>query len=181
MRNQRQRIPIPHTIFFFLLFPLTSLQYVKSQGLDLIKRTCRQTDDFDFCLTTLQAVNGSYSADLAGLENITVTLGIRNATSTLYLINVLFQRTRWGTPLSDYLEKCEEMYSYALISLRFAVDQLRKRAYAQVRSAIAESIVNVVGCDDQKIYSPPLAKQNQDLMKLGELALSILKLTGYQG
>ncbi|CAN6448825.1 unnamed protein product [Victoria cruziana] len=181
MRDRRKAVPIPCTIFLFLLFPLTCRHHVKSQGLEFIKRTCRQTDDLAFCLTTLQAVNGSYGADLPGLDNIAVKLGIRNATSTLSLINVFLQRTRFGTPLNDYLEKCQEKYSYALISLRFAVDQLRNRAYGRVKSAVAESILNVDACDHQRINSPPLAKQNQDLRKLGDLALSIVKLIGFAG
>ncbi|KAF3772581.1 putative invertase inhibitor [Nymphaea thermarum] len=149
------------------------------EGIQFIKKTCKQTLDYSFCLTTLQADNRSFHANLTGLDAIAMEMGLKNATSTLsYISKLLNQKTDPYTKAC--LKDCKELYSSTIDSFKSGIENLGAKRYDDVNVEISAAMTNADTCEtgftDGDGGASPLTKQNQNLMNLGSLALAILKL-----
>nr|VVV81265.1 unnamed protein product [Nymphaea colorata] len=166
-------------LFFLAFFSASSVHVNGEEGIEFIKKTCNQTLDYSFCLTTLQADNRSSHANLTGLDVIAMEMGVKNATSTLsYISKLLKQKTDPYTKAC--LKDCNELYSSSIDSFKSGIENLGAKRYDDVNVDISAAMTNVDTCEtgftDGNGGASPLTKQNQNLMNIGSLTLAILKL-----
>ncbi|CAN6486448.1 unnamed protein product [Victoria cruziana] len=173
----------PAIICIFFLLGIFSVSLVRvngsEEGIEFLEKTCNRTLDYDFCLTTLQADQRSYRANITWLGYISIDLGIKNATSALsYISKLLKQKTDPYTKAC--LKDCKQLYSSAIDSLKSGAESLKAERYDDVNVEISAAMTDADTCEtgftDREGGASPLTKENQNLMNLGSLGLAILEL-----
>ncbi|KAF3795782.1 putative invertase inhibitor [Nymphaea thermarum] len=114
-----------------------------------------------------------------GLDAIVMEMGVTNATSTLsYISKLLTQKTDPYTKAR--LKDCNELYSNTIDSFKSGIENLGAKRYDDVNMEISAAMTNADTCEtgftEGDGGASPLTKQNQNLVKLGGLALQILEL-----
>ncbi|KAF3792888.1 hypothetical protein EJ110_NYTH10680 [Nymphaea thermarum] len=135
---------------------------VGAEGIELLKKPCKQKEDYNFCFTTLQTDSRSRHANLFGLNITAMEIVIKKVTSTLsYISQLLKQKT----------DRCTKL------TLEFGIEELRAKQYHDVNWKISGVIETADFC--QSGLTPggcggaaALTRQNQNLKNLGNLALS---------
>ncbi|WVZ22635.1 hypothetical protein V8G54_001179 [Vigna mungo] len=169
--------------FFFLLL-LAHLQpeaLVKGDG-TLIKKTCKNTDYFDLCFSSLKSDPSSTNADPKGLAVIMVGIGMANATSTsLYLSSQTQLLGTANDSIKRVLKECAEKYTYANDALQASAQDLANEAYDYASMHIAAASDYPSVCHNMYkryqglVYPPELARREDGLKRICDVAMRIVQ------
>ncbi|WOL01648.1 invertase inhibitor [Canna indica] len=108
-----------HSLFLVLLALL--IPSFSSAASPTIESACKDFVDPNFCITSLQVVNGSESADLRGLAGISLRLAVFNATGTFAKLET-FKKTTTDAGVLNSVAACEILYRNAATTLQFAAE-----------------------------------------------------------
>ncbi|XP_031277620.1 putative invertase inhibitor [Pistacia vera] len=153
---------------------------------DLVHQTCKkcaQNDpnlNYNFCVTSLEAVPSSHCADLRQLGMISINLTRRNVTNTRSYINELLKNKKSDPFMSSCLTDCYELYSDAISTLQQAIKDYKSKQYEDANFEISSVMDASTTCEDgfkeQKGLVSPLTKRNNNSFQLSVIALSIINM-----
>lgn len=97
---------------------------------DFIQKTCKNTQYFDLCISSLKSNPSSSQSDLKGLATIMVNVGIANASDIYaYLSSQQLSSSRSDTNMKMVYQLCASKYSYANDSLKSSLQDLSLEDY----------------------------------------------------
>ncbi|KAL6502174.1 hypothetical protein OROHE_024767 [Orobanche hederae] len=150
-------------------------QQLKGQTL-LIETTCRNTSNYQLCISTLHASPSSSTADVAGLGLImveAVRVKAEEAFSTVDRLKKLYP------DLTDVLEKCGNAYNAVLkTDVAEAVAGLTKGVPKFAEFGMADAAWEAEICEgsyEGEAVESPLSRVNKDLHELAEIAVGIIR------
>ncbi|OVA02474.1 Pectinesterase inhibitor domain [Macleaya cordata] len=167
---------------FLCLFLLHHLIFASAS----IKETCKKCAEkspvlnYDFCVTSLQAVPESKTSNAQGLGIISLELAQTNATDTISFIQKLLKYKDFkDTYTKQCLKDCLDLYSDAIPRLVQSIGAFRSNDYVNANIWISALMDAAMTCEDgfdegRKVS--PLKKQNYDFYQLCDIALIITKL-----
>nr|GLL44842.1 putative invertase inhibitor [Ipomoea trifida] len=174
----------------FLIPPATIKPAEATPFIDLINSTCTQCAqnsavfNYDFCVTSLQAVPITHAANLEGIAVVAVELALQNATATVSTIEeMLASAAAASDPFAvRCLRDCLELYADAIAMLvesfweffsrRFSTANILLSAVMETASTCQEGFAEKEG----ERAAPPLTEENDNLFQLSDIALCITKL-----
>ncbi|GMP76262.1 hypothetical protein CsSME_00033019 [Camellia sinensis var. sinensis] len=113
----------------FCLFSLHAILIVSTQSSastsqknsNLIRQTCRRTNNFNLCVTSLESDPRSLKADVKGLARISLQQVLGKANQTLQIVGKLFNQTHefefFGTCIEEYNKAVSIELPGAIIAL----------------------------------------------------------------
>ncbi|KAM7525372.1 hypothetical protein LguiA_015274 [Lonicera macranthoides] len=176
------------SFFSFFLFFLVAPQNISTNTLPvhLINTTCKTCAktsiifNYDFCLTSLQAVPVSHVTNLPGLAIVAMELAFGNATATVSAIEKM-KTGSWFDPFArECLTDCLEMYADAMSMIVDSIRDFLMEQYGNANtlmSAVMEAATTCEeGFEDKEGEVTPLTKENYNLFELSDIALCIINL-----
>ncbi|KAG2669094.1 hypothetical protein I3843_14G018400 [Carya illinoinensis] len=171
------------TIWFFLMF---STFHAKNAN-NLIPETCKkcaQKDPnliYNFCVTSLQAAPGSYSAsNLRELGKISINLINLNVTNTTRSVKKLLASKKLDPYVKACLNDCYDLYSGAGTASKQAMKDYKNKRYEDANIEVSSIIDASTTCEDgfkeKKGVVSPLTKINNSTFQLSAIALSIISM-----
>lgn len=163
---------------------LSTLLFLLPFSIATLDQTCRrvtQADqwNYNFCITSLQVVPGSRTADDRGVAVIAAQLLQANYTSIVDKAKKLLNDKGLSPSMTKALGGCLNVYQPASQSLQTAVNKLRsfyvKEAVAYMRSAVGAPDGCALAFYQFRVKSP-LLKENANARTLGNIALAIVAL-----
>lgn len=185
MENTMKCPSISHLLLLLLFCSILPSLASTVKGAKFIKETCKKAAlsdpnlSYNFCVTSLQAVPASHSANLQKLGAISANLALINSTNTTKRLNDLLKRGP-DKYTKERLLQCKEVYSEAMQTLKksitaFLVENLED-ANIWVSAAYDDAFTCEQGFTERGGGASPLKKENGNLMQLCSIALSITHL-----
>ncbi|MQM17971.1 hypothetical protein Taro_050954 [Colocasia esculenta] len=153
---------------------------------DLITSTCRHTDYFDICMSTLQSNPDSRNADVKGLALISLEVCIAHAEGTIsYMRQLRGNASTTGRADGDKyetqcLDDCATEYDDALDDLRKSVGKQQSGDYDSVNAMVSGAMTDSDTCEggfgERPGYTSPLTERNDYFAKLCSNSLAITGL-----
>ncbi|XP_031098818.1 putative invertase inhibitor [Ipomoea triloba] len=170
--------------FLFLIPPAT---IEATPFIDLINSTCTQCAqnsavfNYDFCVTSLQAVPITHAANLEGIAVVAVELALQNATATVSTIEEMLACAAASDPFAvRCLRDCLELYADAIAMLVESFWEFFSRRFSTANillSAVMETASTCQeGFTEKEGEMAPLTEENDNLFQLSDIALCITKL-----
>ncbi|CAN6813817.1 unnamed protein product, partial [Brassica oleracea] len=117
-------------IFLLLLLVILSSTLLSVKSNTTTKTTCKTTNYYRLCVSTLKSDPRSPTADTKGLATIMVGFGMKSATATAtYIAGNHTAAAANDTILKKVLKDCSDKYALAADSLRLTVQYLDDEAY----------------------------------------------------
>ncbi|CAK9173351.1 unnamed protein product [Ilex paraguariensis] len=177
---------ISFCFLFFLLPHENNSSSVNAVSVDLVNTTCKQCAsksaifNYDFCVTSLQAVSISHVTNLQGLAIIAMELALGNATSTISTIEKMMTSGTFDPFAMDCLRDCVDLYADAasmLVSSIAAFLQEYFDAANVLMSAVMEATSTCEdGFTEKEGEVTPLTTENYNLSELSGISLCIINL-----
>ncbi|KAK9030281.1 hypothetical protein V6N11_031709 [Hibiscus sabdariffa] len=115
--------------FFYIFLVSLPLASLTNGDADLIQKTCKITNYYDLCVSTLESDPTSMGLDTKGLVLILVRVATANATNTSTFLSSESLSTTNDTTLKKVLKECSDKYVYAGDALRASVQDLASESY----------------------------------------------------
>ncbi|KAJ6328249.1 hypothetical protein OIU77_010022 [Salix suchowensis] len=135
---------------------------------------------YNFCLTSLQAVNHSQCADLRDLGLMSIKLTKSNVTNTRYYVKKLLKNTKWDPFIRACLNDCLELYSDAIPTLKQAMKDFKSKHYEDANIEVSSVIDAATTCEDgfkeREGAVSPLTKRNNDTFQLSAIVLAVISM-----
>lgn len=145
------------------------------EGSDLIESTCKNTPNYELCLSTLRSDPRSSSADVAGLGLIVVDAVKAKATSIVDTINKL---KKSKPEYKHQLEDCSSRYNAILkADVPEAVEALTKGDPKFAEDGMADAAVEAQACENGfKGSNSPLSYESKAVYNLSVVARAIIRM-----
>lgn len=163
-------------------FPVILLAILHMHGItqlkdqNLIETTCRNTPNYQLCISILHADPSSATADVAGLGLIVVDAVKAKAEAALSAIDNL----KWFHPeLTNALDLCRISYIAVLkADIPEAVAALTKGVPKFAEFGMADAAWEAEICEGRfdRVAESPLSGVNKDLHDLAQVATCIIKI-----
>ncbi|OAY79808.1 putative invertase inhibitor [Ananas comosus] len=134
---------------------------------------------YEFCVTSLQVVPESRTANLSQLTIITTQLSIKNFTHALGVIAQLLKNHSLSHLQREVLETCQEVYNYGVDANKQAIEDVKAGDIFSASSNLSAAADAPVNCEDafSEAKEASLLPREDDLAsKISNLALGILAL-----
>ncbi|GFZ13879.1 hypothetical protein Acr_24g0000690 [Actinidia rufa] len=166
-------------LFLFHAFLLASTQPSAQQGDALIRATCKSTNNFTLCVSTLQSDPRSFKADVKGLAHITLEIVLSKAKQTLTAIGNLFKNTMDPVLFRKY-GTCILQYNRTVSStLPQAIKALETNDNGASKQGAQDAATSVQTCGVQSASNEfPVSTQNKLVQDLALVAKSIISTLG---
>ncbi|EYU19077.1 hypothetical protein ABFS82_13G185100 [Erythranthe guttata] len=141
----------------------------------LIESTCRNTPNYQLCISILRASPHSGTADMAGLGLILVDAIKAKTEAALLAIDEVKQL---HPELTQALEECRRTYNAVLkADIPEAVAGLKKGVPKFAESGMVDTAWEADICEGSfgSVAQPPLSGVNKDLHDLAEVAASVIR------
>ncbi|XP_057475476.1 cell wall / vacuolar inhibitor of fructosidase 1-like [Actinidia eriantha] len=165
-------------LFLFNVFLSATARPSAQPGDALIRATCKSTDNFALCVSTLESDPRSFKADVKGLAEITLGIVRSKANQTLYAIGDVFKNTM-DPDLFRFLGTCIGDYDQTVSStLPQAIKALETNNYGAAKQGVEDAGTSVQDCVDAiggklpEIIKPD--KLVQDLILVAKSIISTL-------
>ncbi|THU54820.1 hypothetical protein C4D60_Mb11t00100 [Musa balbisiana] len=132
-----------HLLFFLL--PFVFLPCFSAAVSETMGKACNQTLDSVFCITSLQAVPKSDSADLPALALIALNLTYSNVTSSATKLLAL-QREATSPAIKNSFEACLMLYNNIFQPLRWASQFFVAKHYDVAQAMFATPLFAPTNC-----------------------------------
>ncbi|KAI3459199.1 hypothetical protein Pfo_015862 [Paulownia fortunei] len=167
------KIPISVILLIFMNLHANAISEQKDQK--LMETTCKNTPNYQLCITTLRASRGSATADVAGLGLIMVGAVKAKTKQALSAINKL---SKSGNPkLSQALQQCTDAYNAVLkADVPEAVEALTKGDPKFAENGMADAAVEADSCEGGfEGAKSPLSGVNKAVRDLAVVARAIIR------
>ncbi|XP_059278091.1 cell wall / vacuolar inhibitor of fructosidase 1-like [Lycium ferocissimum] len=161
---------------FFPMMMLISM-FTNKDNTTLIHNTCKNTPNYQLCISTLQSDPRSSDADITVLGLVMVDAVKKKTVEIMESIKELEKTNpKWKIPLNE----CSLFY-YAVIKADVpeAVDGLKKGVPKFAEMGMDDTAVEAEICEysfKENGLNSPLSKKNRDLMDLSNVAKSIIRM-----
>lgn len=152
---------------------------VSKRGTGLIQETCKHTDYYNLCVSSLELDPRSLNADIKELALILVELLLAKANETLLHVGDLFKKVSdpalyryYGTCIEEYRAIVERQMPEAIGALQ-SDDHMVSKNDAEAAAAHADSCEEQVAGEAQ-----PFSDQNKAVHDLSLVTSSILGILG---
>ncbi|KAI4317116.1 hypothetical protein L6164_025019 [Bauhinia variegata] len=171
-----------NTLFPFLLILLLLAQahgVVKADTL-LIQKTCKNTNYYKLCYSSLKSDPRSRKADPKGLAAIMIGIGMTNATATSSFLSSELIATTNDTVLRRVFKECADKYKYAGDALQDSLQDLANDLYDYAYLHITAAADYPNACHNAfkryrgLVYPPQLAPREDALKHICDVALAIV-------
>ncbi|KAJ4727325.1 Pectinesterase inhibitor [Melia azedarach] len=165
-------------LLFFTFHAITAHNIVRETC-----KKCAQSDpnlSYNFCLTSLQAVQSSHCANLRELGIISMKLTRQNLTNTKSFIKELLKNKKLDPFTKGCLNDCFELYSDAIPTLKQTLKDYKSKHYEDANIGVSSVLDACTTCEDgfkeKQDAVSPLSKRNNDTFQLSAIALSIINM-----
>lgn len=144
-------------------------------GNDLIENTCKNTPNYQLCVSTLQSDPRSFDTDVYGLGLVLVDAVKAKATFTVDSIKKLKgSNPEFILPLIE----CSILYNAILkADIPEAIEALRKGVPKFAENGMIDAALEVQICENSfKQSNSPLTRMNKDVYDLSVVAKSIIRM-----
>ncbi|KAL7090515.1 hypothetical protein ACP275_12G045800 [Erythranthe tilingii] len=118
------------SLFLFLSIFFTSLFNPILSSSDLIQQTCKNTQYYELCVSSLKSDSSSSKADSAkGLALIMVRVGMANASATNSYLSSKMPSVANGSSMKKAMKECSEKYASANDALVNSYQDLSAEMY----------------------------------------------------
>ncbi|KAJ1420844.1 Pectinesterase inhibitor domain [Sesbania bispinosa] len=161
------------------LFNFTFASSTDSVSHKQIKAICGQTQNPDFCITSLEGYLGDEKANLNKLGIVSILLATSQARLNKYVVEQLIQTMVNLDPTTKtHLEKCQVDYDVTLDKLQSAYRLSDKKDYKGMVKFVydADMMTNActIECMQLQDSLSPWKEENQKMVWLNNIALVIL-------
>lgn len=170
---------LPVIAFHLIIFPRPSI--FAAADMILIQKTCKNTEYYDLCVSSLKSNPRSSNVDTKGLANIMIGVGLANATATSsYLSSQLLSGAANDTTIKKVLKECADKYTYAGDSLQASAQDLATEdydyAYLHISAAAdyPNACHNAFRRSPALAYPPELARREDGLKQICDVVLGII-------
>lgn len=175
------KVQISQTFLFFFLLHLTLLpisRCLNNKQDDLLHKTCKLTNHYNLCLSTLNSNPKSKNAtNVQGLAQITLELALTEANNTLWFVGGLFSKTS-DPMLFRLFGTCIEEYKDAVTShIPQAIHALNSSNYGASKQGLIDAVGDVKTCNVQLVdESPVMTRRNNFVHRLLDAGSQIVSL-----
>ncbi|KAL7178341.1 hypothetical protein ACSBR2_031487 [Camellia fascicularis] len=166
-------------LFFLHAILLVSTQSSAStsqKNINLIRQTCRRTNNFNLCVASLESDPRSLKADVKGLARISLQQVLAKANQTLQIVGKLFNQTHDRIEY-EFLGTCIEEYNKAVsIELPGAIIALDSNDYGESKQGAANVRDDANLCEQQWASGSPVTNQNHAVRDLSMVAFGIISI-----
>ncbi|XP_044500926.1 putative invertase inhibitor [Mangifera indica] len=170
-------------LFIIFFFFISGYQITADNLVNQTCKKCAQGDpnlNYNFCLTSLEAVPSSHCANLRQLGMISINLIRSNVTDTKSYINELLKKKKLDPFMRSCLTDCFELYSDTIPTLQQATKDCKFKHYEDANIEISSVMDASATCEDgfkekEDAFSP-LTKRNNNTFQLSAIALSIINM-----
>ncbi|XP_057511185.1 putative invertase inhibitor [Actinidia eriantha] len=173
-------------LFFLLIIPHENFSPVTGLPDDLVNTTCKQCADkstvfnYDFCLTSLQPIPTSHVTNLQGLALFAMELALGNVTNTFWSIEKMLTSGRFDPYSLGCLKDCFELYGEGVSMLVNSIGVFLHEQYDAANVLLSAVMETASTCEEgfkeKEGEVCPLAEENYNLFRLGDLALCTINL-----
>ncbi|XP_068660728.1 putative invertase inhibitor [Aristolochia californica] len=147
-------------------------------GIGFIQFTCKQTSEYDLCVSILESDPTSLTADLKGV--LTNALKVTTAYAADLATNVTeLTRTTQDPFLLQFYTDCSEHYMDAVDQIDDSVVALDSKGYSDVNAWVNAAIADAESCEagfSQKAgFKSTISDQSEHFEKLCRIILDITK------
>ncbi|KAI5650946.1 hypothetical protein M9H77_36951 [Catharanthus roseus] len=161
---------------FSLSSPLSiQLESSSSSSSDLVNNTCKNTPNYQLCISTLRSDPRSSTADVSGLGLIVVDAVKGKATSTL---NTIKNLKKSKPQYKHQLDECSRFYDAILnADVPEAIEALTKGDPKFAENGMADTALEVQLCQNGfKGSKSPIANENTAVYNLSIVARAIIRM-----
>ncbi|CAL5415289.1 unnamed protein product [Camellia sinensis] len=149
---------------------------------DLIRQTCKRTNNFNLCVTSLNSDPRSLNADVKGLARISLQQLLTKTNQTLQNVGNLFKDTR-DPIMFRLLGNCIIEYNRAVTDyLPGAISALDSNNYGASKQGADDTATSATTCGDQFIIrglpKVSVSTQSKQLQGLAMVASGIISTLG---
>ncbi|EOX95370.1 Plant invertase/pectin methylesterase inhibitor superfamily protein, putative [Theobroma cacao] len=167
-------------LFSVAIFCLASFLFFNCCDADkaLIDSICKESQDYDFCTSTINNHAGSPTADLRGLALIAASQTVSQIQDTLDRIPTILKQVQ--DPLGKQrLGDCQTDYNTSLGKFQSAFGSTSNKAYWDALSFVRDGTNIVIDCHnsyrrDGPTATSPIAEDDTKVFKLSEIILIIV-------
>lgn len=147
---------------------------------DLVESTCKQTPNYDLCISSLRSDPKSSTADVRGLALIMVNVIKAKATETLNHINDLLKGGPGGGKDKQALSSCADGYSAILkADVPEATQALTLGNVKFAENGVSDAAVEANACErgfSSSGRTSPLTDVNKNMNEICNVARAIVRM-----
>ena len=164
-------------VFFLLATPSFFFTYYPSPAhaaSELVEGICHKSQNYSFCIQALESDPKTPAAkDYMDLAEISLTLGISNATDTRSYVTDMYENSRTDPKKKPTLKACISAYDGAVVSFKSAFGELKEDVLtANYDAKVAGD--GAVSCEDQLVSGgvkdSSISKRNQFTLYFSNIA-----------
>lgn len=164
----------------FLLIISLPISQCRVQPMDekLIESVCKNTPNFDLCVSSLKSDPKSSTADVPGLAIIMVHIIKEKAAKALNRIRELLKKGPGGSKEKQALSSCANRYNAIIeADVPEAIEALTRADYKFAEDGIADAAVEADACEHgfSSLGSSPLTEMNKDMNEVSNVARAIVR------
>ncbi|KAK0602590.1 hypothetical protein LWI29_035063 [Acer saccharum] len=160
-------------LFFHCSFSMAVTTNAASQ---LINQVCSRTQNPDFCVRTLTSDPGANTADLKGLDHISLSLTLVTATETKRFIQASLENVT-DSGVKQVLDHCNINYAGSVYALGLAITNLEGNLYHEVVVYTNVALENANDCNRVIKQGPPppgLQDKNTEMLQFTDISVAIV-------
>lgn len=174
--------PPPLRLHNLLLLLLLFCSYFSSSHsknpTELVKKICKNTTTYGFCVNSLYSDPRTPTADAYVLAFISFDLAYANATRTNAHVQALLSREK-NPDFRRLLKSCEKLYGEAVSALALALNDLDSETYSELASYAGDSAREAGECQKGfrgTRFRSPFTQMNRDLRGLAGICIVVSNL-----
>lgn len=170
----------PSTVIFFLLLFVSFSHFNNASVPDACKAAASSSPNVNhnFCLTSLQAVPNSASADSTELAKIATKLALESANNSKAKIKKLLADAAHDA-INPQLSTCRSLYSGMIDNLSVAADAIGSSDRGTARTYLSAALDKPDNCEEafsEKQTTSVLSGENANAKQLAAIALALMNM-----
>ena len=164
-------------VFQIIFLPSSQCARLRPNDNNLIEQTCKQTPNYNLCISSLKSDPKSATADVAGLALIMVNVLNTTTTQTLIHINsLLLQSPR--NEVKEALLSCVENYKTGVLTadVPVSIEALTKGNPKFADQGTQDAANESNSCEEGFSGNSPLTVENTNINNVARVANAIVKL-----
>ncbi|KAM3707951.1 hypothetical protein ACB098_02G064400 [Castanea mollissima] len=169
-------IVLVHVVFQIIFLSSSQCARLSPNDDNLIEQTCKQTPNYNLCISSLKSDPKSATADVAGLALIMVNVLNTTTTQTLIHINSLLQSQR--NEVKEALLSCVENYKIGVLTadVPVSIEALTKGNPKFADQGTQDAANESNSCEEGFSGNSPLTVENTNINNVAKVANAIVKL-----
>ena len=170
-------IVLVHVVFQIIFLPSSQCARLRPNDNNLIEQTCKQTPNYNLCVSSLKSDPKSATADVTGLALIMVKVLNTTATRTLIHINSLLHHSP-SPKIKKALLSCADMYYNGIVTadVPVSIEALTKGDPKFADDSTLDAAKEATLCEEGFSGNSPLTVDNTNVNNVARVTEAIVKL-----